>query len=71
MSLETLPLPTTEPAKVRGLRRLMQTASLLRSKAADHEEAEVYLDEEKRLARMLSRLQPTTEGERSDAALAA
>ncbi len=71
MSLETLPSSTTEPAKVRGLRRLMQTASLLRSKATDHEEAEVYLDEEKRLAKLLGRLQPATEGERSDAALAA
>ena len=71
MLLETLPLPSTEPAKVRGLRRLMQTASLLRSKATDHEEAEVYLDEEKRLAKLLIRMQSTTEGAGGDAAIAA
>ena len=69
MSLETLPPPATEPAKVRGLRRLLQTAALLRSKATDHEEAEVYLDEEKRLAKLLGRLQP--EGAGGDVAQAA
>jgi hypothetical protein len=62
MSLESLPTPFPEPAKVRGLRRLMQTAALLRSKTPDHEEAEVYLDEEKRLSRLLIKLQPEGAG---------
>lgn len=71
MSLETLPPPPIEPAKVRGLRRLMKTAALLRANAADTAEAEIYLNEEKRLAKLLSRLQPATEGAGGDAALAA
>lgn len=50
------PPPTPEPAKTRGYRRLLNTVSLLRSGARDTEEAEIYLNEEKRLAKLLGRM---------------
>lgn len=51
---DTLLIP--EPAKARGYRRLLNTVSLLRSGARDTAEAEIYLNEEKRLARLLGRM---------------
>lgn len=62
---------TPETAKARGVRRLLKTVALLRSGAQDTEEAEVYLHEEKRLGKLLSRLQPQPEGASHAAALAA
>lgn len=61
--------PQAENPRARGVRRLLQTVTLLRSGARDTDEAEFYLSEEKRLARQLTKLQ--TEGAGSDAALAA
>jgi hypothetical protein len=67
--MDTTPPPET--AKERGVRRLLRTVALLRSGAQDTAEAEVYLHEEKRLGKLLSRLQSQPEGAGSDAALAA
>lgn len=57
---------TSEPAKTRGYRRLLNTVSLLRSGARDTEEAEIYLNEEKRLAKLLGRVtQPEAQAEKA------
>ena len=58
-----------ESAEERGVRRLLKTVALLRSGAQDTAEAEIYLTEEKRLAKRLGKL---TEPEaRAEAAMAA
>jgi hypothetical protein len=63
--------PPTEPAKLRGLRRMMKTAALLRANASDTDEAEVYLAEEKRFAKLLSKMQFAAEGALGDERVAA
>ncbi len=57
--------PTPEPAKTRGYRRLLNTVTLLRSGARDTAEAEIYLNEEKRLAKLLARFQPEAQAEKA------
>ena len=59
------PLNTSppEPAKTRGYRRLLNTVTLLRSGARDTEEAEIYLNEEKRLTKLLARFQPEAQAD--------
>ncbi len=52
--------PTEESPKERGVRRLLSTVTLLRSGARDADEATVYLNEEKRLQRLLTRMHPST-----------
>jgi len=51
-----------ETPKLRGIKRLLKTVTLMRSGAQDTEEAEFYLDQEKRLVLLLARMNPQTEG---------
>ena len=70
--MDTTPQPELPASpKERGVRRLLKTVALLRSGAKDADEAEVYLHEEKRLGRLLSRLQSQPEGAISDERVAA
>jgi hypothetical protein len=50
--------PEQETPQQRGIRRLIKTVTLMRSGTGDADEATVYLAEEKRLKKLLARLQP-------------
>jgi hypothetical protein len=51
-----------ETPQQRGIKRLLSTVVLMRKGAADADEASVYVNEEKRLVKLLARLNPQTEG---------
>ena len=52
---------SNETSEQRGVRRLLQTVELLRRGTRDPEEAQVFLNEETRLTKLLRRMQSQPE----------